>query len=170
MRKALRPLLDVLRQEGATYRWSFPFCLTVTKDGVSTIFRDKDDPPISCKLSAYRRWTSRIGVDWATSYSSIHSRSGKNITEKGRGFATHLEHHLLRQGKREIGFCDLSNTVVIGGMVIVFVPCTLYRLCSQLLLTAVLIIFFAFDCSWELLFRNLVTLCHGTFPALLSWT
>lgn len=32
-RRALRPLLNILRSKGAVYRWRFPFCLSATLQG-----------------------------------------------------------------------------------------------------------------------------------------
>ncbi|XP_071987838.1 uncharacterized protein [Engystomops pustulosus] len=34
-RRVLRPLLDILRENGISYRWNFPFALSATKDGIT---------------------------------------------------------------------------------------------------------------------------------------
>lgn len=44
-RRALKPLLDQLRGDGATYRWGFPACLIATKDGRSSTLRFPEDLP-----------------------------------------------------------------------------------------------------------------------------
>lgn len=44
-RRALRPLLEAIQGAGLTYRWRFPFCLQVIKDGKTVSLRTKDDLP-----------------------------------------------------------------------------------------------------------------------------
>lgn len=45
LRKALRPLLAMLKERHILYRWGFPFQLTAYKDGVTASFTCLEDLP-----------------------------------------------------------------------------------------------------------------------------
>lgn len=63
-RRALKPLLEDLQDAHLTYRWGFPFSLSVTKDGRHVTLRNKMDLP---------QFLSHLGLpsidipDWRTS-------------------------------------------------------------------------------------------------------
>lgn len=44
-RKAVKPLLDILRQKEISYRWGFPFQIKVHRNGHNIFFRDMGDLP-----------------------------------------------------------------------------------------------------------------------------
>ncbi|XP_066439048.1 uncharacterized protein [Eleutherodactylus coqui] len=44
-RKALKPVVDVLREQNIPYRWGFPFQLTASREGRSASFRTLNDLP-----------------------------------------------------------------------------------------------------------------------------
>lgn len=46
-RRALKPPLDQLRANGATYRWGFPSCFLATKNGSTSTLQFPEDLPAS---------------------------------------------------------------------------------------------------------------------------
>lgn len=48
-RRALHPLLEVLREHSFSYRWKFPFALSVTHNGNQHILKTPDDLPMFCE-------------------------------------------------------------------------------------------------------------------------
>lgn len=54
MRRALRPLLDAANQQGASYRWGFPFSVTFRHNGRHVYLRSKDQLPAVFDLLGVR--------------------------------------------------------------------------------------------------------------------
>lgn len=46
--RALRPLLNQIQSDGATYKWGFPLCLIATKNGRSSNLRFLEDLQAFC--------------------------------------------------------------------------------------------------------------------------
>lgn len=64
-RKALKPLLNLLRDHDLTYRWSFPFQLQVRKDGKTHIIRQTRDIP---EMLSALRLPALAPLSWPHTY------------------------------------------------------------------------------------------------------
>lgn len=83
LHKTLRPLLDILCNAGATYRWGFPFRLTATMKESQPHFMIKMTYLSSWRHLIYPMWTFLTGEEADPPPSPLQDVTGKNQVERG---------------------------------------------------------------------------------------